>query len=55
MDKKTNIIHFIRPSEKSISTCGIKDVKNASYDARDCNCTDCMKTRPYKIYMGIEN
>lgn len=33
------------------NACGIIS-KNAAWDARDCNCFNCMRTKAYKKYIG---
>ena len=42
-----------RPSDKKITACGlvVDDIRMA-YDARDCDCINCMNTRKYKVYVG---
>ena len=45
--------HF-RPSNRNESACGIVNPIYAAYDARDCDCLRCQKTKKYKVYMGIE-
>jgi hypothetical protein len=38
---------------KNRTACGlIGTIELAAYDARDCNCIRCMKTKKYKVYMG---
>jgi len=44
-----DLIHF-RPNEKNESACGIESPESAAYDARDCNCSECIKTEAYWNY-----
>ena len=44
-------IHY-RPDNRNISACGLVNPEYASYDARDCDCLNCIQTKKYKVYMG---
>ena len=43
--------HF-RPNNLNVSSCGVINPEYNAYDARDCDCLRCCKTKKYKIYMG---
>ena len=45
--------HF-RPKQENVSACGVVTPPYSAWDARDCDCLRCMKTKAYKTYMGLE-
>ena len=45
--------HF-KPDNRNVSACGIVNPGLAAYDARDCDCNRCRKTKKYKAYMKSE-
>ncbi len=44
-------VHF-RPNQKNVSACGIIGPDYSAYDARDCNCLQCIKTKEYQVYLN---
>jgi len=46
--------HF-RPNNRNLTACGMVWAEFQAYDARDVDCLRCIKTKKYRIYMGLTN